>query len=290
MASEFDHLFDPHNEAALLHLALTDFPAYLELGIEPRDYFSGYNERLAKVIDLANEELGQSDVQATRVAHFGRERGLLSTEEGAYVVTELLDPPLGVVPDAEKLKRQSRARDVREALLRAVRELQLGKPEQGYTIALEALQEAHSRHDAATDVRSARRLVEDWQSEALRLASTGGISVGLPLLKRAVGPLFPGAVLVVGAATGNGKSSLVGELLLAAADDRTKCGLVSMEDSNFVTVTRWLSGFSGISARTLHRGNADELERVAMGRPGAMLSEYEGRISCRSASAARSRT
>lgn len=274
MDSKHEHLHDLRNEMALLHQGLRDYRAYAELGIEPADYYSGLHERIAQLIADAYEAFGQTDVQATRVAHFGREADRLTTEEGAWVVTELIDAPLGVIADPEKLKRQRRERDQRTDFLRAAMALEQGKAELARTIAAEALERASRGQDAATDVRSARRLVEDWQEEAERLRQSGGISVGLPMLKRALGPLFPGAVFVVGAATGNGKSSLVAEVLLAAADDGTPAGLVSMEDSMFVTTTRWLSGFCGVSARRLHKG--EQLEKV--GAAAMQFAEYDGRV------------
>ncbi len=269
----YENLHDLRNEMALLHQALTDFPAYRELGIEPRDFFSGFHERLASLCELAFEEFGQTDVQLLRVVELGRERKLLTTDEGVHVISQLMDPPLDAVADAEKLKRHRRERDMREALLRAVSALEAGQADQAATRVADALEGASARLDAAVNVHSARGLLATWHDEYERLRAGKGISLGLSKLKNAVGPLFPGAVLVVGAATGNGKSSLVSEMMLAAADDQTPTGLISMEDSSFITVSRWLSGFAGVSARSLQRGQQADLEPAC-----AQLVEYEGRI------------
>ncbi len=55
MASEHENLHDLRNEAALLHAAIADFPAYRTLDIEPSDYFSPFHERLAGIIEATYE-------------------------------------------------------------------------------------------------------------------------------------------------------------------------------------------------------------------------------------------
>ena len=274
MTSEFQHLHDIRNEMALLHLALTDFPAYRELGVQPEDYFSGFHERIARLCEVVYEEHGPSDVALTRAVNYGRDKQLITTDEGVHVISQLMDPPLDAVADAEKLKRHRRERDMREALLRAVRAVEDGRADLAAGAVQEAIEQQQTRLDAATNVLGVHDLLGQWTDELERLRASGGISVGLRLLKQAVGPLFPGAVLVVGAATGNGKSSLVGEMVLAAADDGTPAGLISVEDSNFVTASRWMSGFLGVSARSLHQGR--EVPNLAQGQ--ARFLEYNRRV------------
>lgn len=276
MPSEFEHLHDLRNELALAHLALVDFPAYQELGLDPNDFYSEFHARIVRLAEMTYEEYGRTDVPISRATNLGRDRDFITTEEGCYIISELSDPPLGVVADAEKLKRHRRERDLRASLLRAVKAVEQGNADEGMARVLEEMERAHARTDASSNVLSALDLKDQWDAEAQRLLAGDGISVGLPKLKQAVGPLFPGAVLVVGAATGNGKSSLVNEMILAAADDNTRAGLISMEDTNFVTVSRWLAGFGGVSARTLHRGQ--NLEHVGCGKAALSFAEYNNRI------------
>jgi len=280
MSPNDDHAFyrlhDVRNEDALLYLAISAFPLYSMLGITPTDYFRGLSEKVAKLAEAVHEDHGQAGAseQLFRVLTLAREKGWLADGDEQFLLDTLMDRPLGVVPDAEKLKRHRRGRDLREAFILARGAIENGDEDKALEIAAAAGEERNARLEDSVHVLSMRAGIDEWLNEAERMRQMPGYSLGLPLLKRAVGPMFPGAVLVIGGATGNGKSSLVGELMLAAANDHTPVGLISMEDSAFITVTRWLSALSGVSARDLHRGIG--IERTVSAQQ--QFAEYGSRI------------
>jgi replicative DNA helicase len=275
MPSSYDNLHDLRNETALLYLAISDCATYRTLGIEPEAYYSGLHERIARFAEDAYEVHGQTEVsqQLFRVLTWGRERKQVTTDEENYCVLQLSDPPLGVVADPERLKRHQRARTLYERALVASAALERGNETEAVTLFDEAVQAYRESETETAGTMGVRDMTAAWRKEVVR-ATEGGISLGLRRLKAAVGPLFPGAVMVVGAQTGTGKSSFGAEMMLAAADDGTPCGYVSMEDHVLVFVSRWIGGFSGVSARSLHRG-----EQLAQAEAGVVrFGEYEGRI------------
>jgi KaiC/GvpD/RAD55 family RecA-like ATPase len=272
----FENLHDLRNEAALLHQAITDFNAYRELGIEPRDYFSGFHERLAGIVEAGYEEFGQDpDVQFGRVMAWAREKRLINGDEWDYCFRELMDPPLGIAPDARKLKQQRQYRDHREACLRAAKRFEEGFPDQAMELLRETHQQADARAEVGSRTRSIRQLLSTWEENA-RKGDEEGFSLGLKRLTHYVGKLAPGSVLIVGADTNVGKSTFVSECMFAAADQGTPWGYISMEDTEDTFATRWIAGFEGISAKALRESGRLKLERSLEGR--RKLDSYEGRI------------
>ena len=84
-------------------------------------------------------------------------------------------------------------------------------------------------------------------------------TLGLRQIDSALGPIPPGTVGLLGAATGCGKSSI----MLWAALNSPSAGIVSLEDGPLVIGTRALSLASGIDARRMLTGlDEDERERV----------------------------
>lgn len=73
--------------------------------------------------------------------------------------------------------------------------------------------------------------------------------------------MTPGSCLVLGAGTNVGKSALAAEIMLAAAKDHTPTGIISMEDPEFITVSRLVATFAGTSPQTLMRGAEPERRR-----------------------------
>lgn len=277
MASDpYRNLFDPSNERALVYLAIENFDLYQRLGLEPDDFHRPLYATLVTIAALAYEAHGQTTpgVQLDRVLTMASEKRVVSDTDRQEALAELLDRPLGIMPDGEKLKRLRRLRDLRRAFLQAALALEEGDDGLALSTVERAREEADRRLREAVAAQDAHDFVHDWLSE-VTMNQDSGISLGLPRLKTAIGSISPGSVLVVGAGTSVGKSSFAIEMMLKAADDGTCAGLISTEDPKMITVSRIVSAFCpGVSARALMRG--DEPER----RHDAVLKvvEYGNRI------------
>ena len=253
----FKYLCDPLNERALVHQAITDYPAYSRHGIVPDDYHRPLAATLALLAAEMWERFGPPDAPVSRLCALGRDRGVLTAEQETVVLDDFMDRPLGTDPDPERLKRHRDLRNLREALLRAVVRLEAGEPDRAHAVLEDARQEAHRRLAEAVSVESAPEFVHGWL-EQVESATDEGISVGLPRLKSVIGNMVPGSVLVVGAGTNVGKSAFAAEVMLHAAKDGTPAGLISLEDPKLITVSRLVSAFAGVSPQTLMRGKEPE--------------------------------
>ncbi|MCP4037188.1 MAG: hypothetical protein GY733_09650, partial [bacterium] len=84
-------------------------------------------------------------------------------------------------------------------------------------------------------------------------------TLGLRQIDAALGPIPPGTVGLLGAATGCGKSSI----MLWAALNSPSAGIISLEDGPLVVGTRTLSLASGVDAREMLTGlSAEDQEKV----------------------------
>jgi len=265
-ANPFQNLADHDNERALAYLAISDFVAYRALGLEPAQYDLPLFRRVVSLAEAVYEEQGQvgPSEQLFRVLTLGREHQRLTPEEHAAALDYLLDRPLGLVPDAEKLKRQFHRRKLDEAFTVGQRALRDGRDADALGLVDQAREDATRALYEGSGVRNGAEALERWLEEVMRRAREPGISLGLPRLKEAVGNIPPGNVLVIGGGTNVGKSSVVLEMLLAAARDGTTCGLVSMEDPEFTTITRLVSTLSGVTPRALLDGYGLERATAAL--------------------------
>jgi hypothetical protein len=269
----FKHLWDPMNERALVHQAITDYPTYVLHAIEPDHYYRPLAAKLALLAADAHE-LGPTTSPTARIYALGRDRGVLSPADEAAFIDDFMDRPLGTEPDPERLKRHRRLRGLREALMRAQAGLEAGEPERAYALIEEAGHEARSRLAQAVSVKSAPEFIADWLEQVEKNAAEGGASLGLPELKTIIGPISPGSVMVLGANTNVGKSAFAAEVMLHAADDGSPTGLIAMEDPQLITVARLVSPFAGVSPKLLVRG----LEPERRHKGALEIAEYGERI------------
>lgn len=267
-------LHDLGNELALLHQALWDFRAYGAHGIHSGDYYSELHQRVARAIEATQEEYGQTDVQLGHVVTFGLDCKLITPDDRDYILERLQDPPLGVVADARKLKRQRRERDLFVTLSRAARAVAGGRADEALAMVAVASEEAAEELDTSVRLLDAEQLIARWLERQDQRATSGGISLGLSKLKQHIGQLNPGSMVVIGAHTGNGKSSLVNEILCAAADDGTHGAVISMEDDDEVATTRWISAFAGLPPKAFQAGGS----REAAMRGIARFRQYQGKL------------
>ena len=267
-------LADPQNEHALMHLAITDHRAYLALGVSLEDFtdeFARLGIRVAEQVFAEHGQLGPTEA-GLRVFNHCRDHERVPRDRLDALFALCMDPPMGVLPDAGKLKRHSRLRELSSALRLALHAAERGDDGVAMSLLEKGREQASRRLAEDVAMQSGRALAESWQEELRRLDANDGISPGLPMLKSAIGQLSAGMVVVVGGSTGVGKSSLALEMVLAAPREGTKTGLISMEDTRFTTTTRILSGLSGVSARALTRGQEPERAQAAL----RELEELEG--------------
>lgn len=255
--SPHEHFHDFENERALAYLAIADFPAYRVLEASPADFASPLYRAIVSLAEATYEDHGQAgpNEQLARALTRGADQDMLSAVMRQEALDTLLDPPLGSVPDADRLFRHRDARALKEGLQGALTALQEGRTGEALALVDEAREEAAGRLRGAGQVRTARELVEMWVEHTMKRGDQPGISPGLPKLKAAIGDLSPASVLVVGGATNVGKSSFILEMIIAAANDGTIAGLISVEDTLTLTTERLISALSGLSARSLHMGH-----------------------------------
>ena len=257
---------DLGNEHALLFEAVTNFVAYRALAIDLEDYTDEFARLAVRLAEQTFEEHGQlpPTEAALRVFNTARDHKLVPPDRLDTFFALVMDPPLGVLPDPAKLKYHRDLRNLGDTLRTGLLAVQRGDAERARAALENAREQASRRLYEAVRCHSPSQLADLWRTEVERLASNDGISVGLPKLKTAVGQLSPGMVIVVGGATGVGKSSLALEMALAAPKDGTKSGLISVEDTLFTTTTRILAGLSGATARALHHGREVALAERAI--------------------------
>lgn len=252
--SSREHFEDPRNERALAFLALENFQAFSVLHAPAADFATPLFRAVVELAEAVYQDEGQAGpgVQLGRVLARGRDSGALSPYQEQEAIELLMDPPLGVNPDATRLRMHRQARDIDAALDRAKAALREGRVGEATAMVAEAGEEAARRLSGAGRVKTAKELVEGWLDRLMQAGGKPGISPGLPKLKEAIGQLSAANVLVVGGGTNVGKSSFILELMLAAAHDGTGTGLISVEDTEDLAAERLISAVSGMSAKTMH--------------------------------------
>lgn len=271
----YEHLHDLRNEAALLHVAVSDFAAYQALGIVPEDYFSGFHQTFAQLAADTYEAHGQefTERQLTRILTLGRDRKVISGDDESYAFRELMDPPLGVEPDAGKVRRHRARRDQRQACIVAAKRIESNDAEHALEELRALLDAADARRESAGRTRTLADALATWEAEAAK--HEPGFSLGLKRLGHYVGELYPGDVLVIGADTNVGKSTFVSEMMFASADTGTKWGYISMEDSERRYMTRWIAMLGGIAPKQIQRAE----DKLAVSSEGRMLlARYTDRV------------
>lgn len=271
-----ERLHDLQNEQWLLCVAIHDFPTYRAMGVEPGDYYAEENGQIARVAEAVHEEFGAplENPFAYFLKYIADNPAALTAAAQAHCFADLLDPVPPSVADAEKLKRQRRGREAVAALTAAIRRIGQGDVDEGLSGAAEALAEGQKQARSQVELSSFRQLTTRWLERQDERQKGGGISLGLARLKQHIGTLMPGNLLVLGAQTGNGKTSLVQEILCAAADEGTYGALISMEDDEDVATTRWVAAFAGVPPKLFRDGGHRD---VAMRGIEESL-KYEGRV------------
>lgn len=239
---------DPVLEEAIAETAISEPDKYFEMGLS----VAHFETRIPRLIIRAVDALKSQNMAVERCTVMEQMRRHGAKLEDEMYVLDLELAQYRCKIDPGRLRDLKRLRELRERLSEA--QLLIDRGELGP--AMGALDEVRERAYTGTTVMNAGVLAET-AIERFAAPVEQRISVGLPRLSSAIGYMPRGGLMVVAGDTGVGKSSFVLELLLAAAKSGCGAGMVSMEDSEEIAGGRLLSMESGVSARLLQRGIAD---------------------------------
>ena len=277
-----DMRIPPHDlnaERAVLGAMLLDNPQLdVVLGVlRPDDFYSDANRRIFEAMVALHGTRSPIDSVTLR-AQLGSALQAVGGDEYLLGLTDTIPVVENTQAHAKIIAEKSLVRRIIEAAdtLAAKGYSDHGDPLEltGWAAStIEAMSASGALQGKMGD--SAREMAEAFLEELDRPASErtrDEISLGLPMLKSVVGPLFPGAVLVIGADTNVGKSSFVLEILLAAARDGSPAGYISMEDPKALYRARFIAALTdGLSTRNIQaRQDRERIVRGAMA-----FSEFE---------------
>lgn len=246
-----DALSDYQLECAVAAEAVFSFERYLAFGTSPEDF--SYPS-LRAVAEAAHESWeADGAVSIGTVAKLLQRAGKLDGIGGQAGLSELLTTY--TVPDPDRLRELRRLRTIREAALSVAKQASQGDLHG----ALGALGDAQA---CAIDAGSGSEPIDafDLGCEVIEALAQGKqaeqlIHPGLGIMAEAMGELTVGSMMVLGASTNTGKSSVSLEMLLGAAGRNVTCGYVSCEDPKSVVGPRVVSAMSGISSKKIAQGN-----------------------------------
>lgn len=163
---------------------------------------------------------------------------------------------------ADRLAGMAEMRRTRDALKRALALSEAGNVS-GTRAAVLDLTAAQDTHQAGQSVSLGDEAVRAAES-VLDPDTTPRIYLGLDCLYNAIGGAGPGDMVVIGADTGIGKSSLALSMALGMAP-RTPVGIVSCEDGPAIWGARAAARFTGVSSLRMLTGTKDpqDLSRLA---------------------------
>lgn len=256
---------DADLERAFLRECLTNYARFTARGVTIAD-FAVPSVRMA--LEAASESWEDSgSVSLEGVATALQRAGKLAALGGTKGLAESLITP--AVPDVARLRELRRLRSLRERALAAAQAAECGDLDN----AVAMLGEAHTaalESSSMGDVRSFRELGHEFLERLQEAAKDGKEPTthpGLNHLYDAIGGVTPGMMIVLIANTNVGKSSFVLEMMLRCSGRNVATGLVSVEDSDEVTVRRALSAHSGVPSRVLQDGKFTDHQwsRIAHG-------------------------
>lgn len=238
-------------ERSLIAAALANFDRFLAQGLGLED-FSDIECR--DILELCTyvHEMG-----AERVSHASVARACKDPKAGSELAKRLGEFyfETTVPPDGDRLRELRRLRDLREHSMRAAAHAERGEIDDA-VLELELAQKSSVGADRETGVADVMDLTMRYHD---RMRADEGqkrrqVWFGHPIFLRAVGPLLPGSLTVIGADTNVGKTSYALELALATAENGSKVGFVSCEDPEDMMLAKVISAYTSISAREIVYG------------------------------------
>lgn len=261
---------DADLERAFLRECLTNHARFTARGVTVADFAV---PGVVAALEAASEAWeAHGSVSLESVAMGLQRSGKLASLGGTKGLAEYLVSP--AVPDVARLRELRRLRSLRERALAAAQAAERGDLDQAVAL----LGDAHTaalESSSMGEVRTFQDLGREFLQRITDAAKSGQDPVthpGLNHLYEAIGGLTPGMMILLIANTNVGKSSFVLELMLRCAARTVATGLVSVEDSDEVTVRRALSAHSGVPSRVIQDGkfNDYDWDRIARG-----MSELE---------------
>lgn len=253
---------DDQLELATAAMALHGWDRYAVHGLSAGHYASERARLLHQTCEVSQEQHGKSSPSAVAVT--ARRAGTLAALGGseglqaAYEVAHTGDPA--------GLRRLVALRAAYTAAKSAERATLAGDLPK----AVEALS-GYVPDLCETRVKTASDVV----GSALQRLTTGQqrtVHPGCDIMRDAIGDFVAGSMVLLGAGSNVGKSSLAIELLMAQAARNVTCGYISLEDPEDLVGARLLSAYSGVPAGNLlfglRPGDADVL-------PGAVAKVRE---------------
>lgn len=258
-------LSDPALERAVLGSCLVFPEILLALDVSSEDFVVGAHREIWSALCWLSAE--GEPVDTVRLHSRLADVGKLEAVGGPDALLNLTDVLPQRSPPTDRLKRLTRLRAVHSASVRVQAACLHGALD-------EAVSELASAHGAALAGDAARRtqnlmeLCEGLLEELREPASMRPlVHVGYEILERHLGSQEAGSTIGVLADTNVGKSSVILETLLRAAQRNVVVGYLSVEDQAKRVRGRLVSMLSGVSSRKIlqRRLTAYDMDKLARG-------------------------
>lgn len=255
-------------EHSLIAVALHDFGKFLSRGVVAEDFASG---ECRKVFELAMR-VYESGQPVTHGAIIAAEQ---SPERARAMAPTLAEYRATVPPDHERLRHLRRLRDVREKAIHAVASAEIGDMDAAVA-ALDAAQAAAVVRDDQETVLDVDALADRFLARLHDTLTSSRVRIGMEMFTKAVGPLVPGAQIVIAADSNVGKTGYALTLLASTAAAGTMCGFISCEDPEDIVTPRLIAAHSnGLSSRELQTG---EIPRHLVNEPSIAIDRMTQRL------------
>lgn len=246
--------FDADIERRYLATALTDQTILTTYPLPPDAFFFDKHAKALKAmveIDAERAELGSVALRLRLEAG-----GSTGAWEDIASLGDPLLTPRDVKAAQERLLGLMEARNRERVYREAAKFLGQHRPDKAEALLGDLSAEAASGSVSSLDEVSARV----W--ERLNAPQNHGplLSTGIACVDQAIGGVAAGSLIVVGADTGVGKSSLLLSMAINMARQGTKVGIVSCEDHEDVWGDRIMGARAGVQGRKIRMRTLNEIE------------------------------
>lgn len=250
-------LQQPHNieaEQALLGAALLDPTVVAECGdIVPEDFFRALHVDIwramrASVCDHTDWVTLAASLKASGVKHHENLEAYL--QELGAVLPSAYHPEAYARLVKECARRRNIITGCRDAALKAYNGTGTSEQILGSLLTLAS----------GTDGRTGGKLLSEYVGMAESASLSGGVvglRTGLPALDEKIGGLVPGRLVIVGARPGQGKSSLIAQIAVAAMDAGAGVLMFSLEMSGTELAARMVCSRAMIDSSAYMQGKLD---------------------------------
>ncbi len=222
--------------------------------IAATDFFSErHAETYAAALELwASDQPIDAITLRSKLDGMGR-LGSVGGDEYLLSLTERVPTVEFAEAYARLVRAAASRRKRREAALRAIRHCEMGEDDRALSALSEAIEAAPATVDHHASGNQAMELaLAEYVSKPKDQSRM--ILLGLPTLNAAVGGVGPGYLIVIGAHTNVGKSSIILSMATAQAQGRRRAGIVSLEDPQDLWGLKLLGDQLGINPITIADG------------------------------------